>query len=76
LRNVKGRDPDDYEMFVDDGDIDMVRALRPYHSHGHDCGLIPDHTPALRCAAPWHAGMAYAIGWMRATIAMIERADG
>jgi mannonate dehydratase len=34
--------------------------------------LIPDHTPLLECAAPWHAGMAHAIGWMRVVMAMIE----
>jgi mannonate dehydratase len=73
FRNVRGKVPDYHEMFVDDGDVDMVRALRLYHQNGFDGVLIPDHTPGLECAAPWHAGMAYAIGWMRATIALIER---
>jgi hypothetical protein len=35
------------------------------HINGYDGVLIPDHTQLLECAAPWHAGMAYAIGWMR-----------
>jgi mannonate dehydratase len=73
FRNVRGKVPNYHEMFVDDGDVDMARALHLYHKHGYDGVLIPDHTPGLECAAPWHAGMAYAIGWMRATIAMIER---
>jgi mannonate dehydratase len=30
--------------------------------------LIPDHTPEMTCAAPWHAGMAYALGYMRALL--------
>jgi mannonate dehydratase len=30
--------------------------------------LIPDHTPAMACAAPWHAGMAYAMGYMKAAM--------
>ncbi len=25
-----------------------------------------DHTPLMSCEAPWHAGMAYAMGYMRA----------
>lgn len=72
LRNVKGKVPDYYETFIDDGDVDMVRALRLYHKHGFDGVLIPDHSPEMACAAPWHAGMAYALGWMRGVIGMIE----
>ncbi|HVO38692.1 MAG TPA: mannonate dehydratase [Spirochaetia bacterium] len=33
--------------------------------------LIPDHTPLPECDAPWHAGMAYAIGYMRAALAAV-----
>ena len=45
--------------------------LIPYKKHGFDGVFIPDHTPGLECAAPWHAGMAYALGWMRCAISMI-----
>ena len=72
FRNVRGTVPNYHEVFLDEGDVDMVRALRLYHRHGYDGVLIPDHTPGMACDAPWHAGMAYALGWMRATIAMIE----
>jgi mannonate dehydratase len=34
--------------------------------------LIPDHTPQMTCRAPWHAGMAYAMGYLRAALRMIE----
>jgi len=30
--------------------------------------LIPDHCPSMSCAAPWHAGMAYAMGYMKAAL--------
>ena len=73
LRNVCGKVPDYYETFIDDGDVDMVRALRLYYQNGYDGILIPDHSPEMTCGAPWHAGMAYALGWMRAAIGMIER---
>ena len=69
LRNVHGKAPHYQEMFVDDGDTDMRRVLRILHANRYDGVLIPDHTPLLECAAPWHAGMAYAIGWMRAAVA-------
>lgn len=72
FRNVKGKVPNYHEVFVDEGDIDMIRTLRLYKKHGYDGVCIPDHTPGLECGAPWHAGMAYALGYMRAAIRMIE----
>jgi mannonate dehydratase len=72
FRNVRGKVPNYREVFLDEGDVDMIRALRLYHRHGYDGVLIPDHTPAMTCDAPWHAGMAYALGYMRAAITMIE----
>jgi len=72
FRNVRGTVPHYHETFVDEGDTDMVRVLRILHSNGYDGVLIPDHTPLIACAAPWHAGMAYALGYMRAAIGMVE----
>ena len=72
FRNVRGKVPHYVEEFIDAGDVDMVRALRLYHKHRFDGVLIPDHTPEMACAAPWHAGMAYALGWMRAAVSIVE----
>jgi len=65
FRNVAGKVPDYKETFVDDGDVDMIRVLGILKKNGFDGVLIPDHTPQMACAAPWHAGMAYALGYMR-----------
>ncbi len=72
FRNVKGKVPNYYEVFIDEGDIDMIRVLRILHRNGYEGVLIPDHTPQMTCDAPWHAGMAFAIGYMRAAINIIE----
>lgn len=72
FRNVQGKVPNYHEVFMDEGDIDMLRTLRIYHKHGYDGVLIPDHTPSMECSAPWHAGMAWALGYMRAAITLIE----
>ncbi|HYE59328.1 MAG TPA: mannonate dehydratase [Rhodothermales bacterium] len=72
FRNVKGKVPFYQEVFVDEGDLDMPRALRALRDVGFDGVLIPDHTPEMRCAAPWHAGMAYALGYMRAAIRLVQ----
>jgi mannonate dehydratase len=71
FRNVRGKAPHYHETFIDDGDTDMIRVLRILKKHGFDGVLIPDHTPLLECAAPWHAGMAYAPGYMRAALRML-----
>ncbi|HEX2101664.1 MAG TPA: mannonate dehydratase [Candidatus Synoicihabitans sp.] len=68
FRNVTGKAPYYRETFIDDGEIDMLRAIQILHRNGFDGVLIPDHTPQMACAAPWHAGMAYALGYMRAAL--------
>ena len=72
FRNVTGKVPYYSETFVDDGDIDMLRVLRILKQNNFQGVLIPDHTPQMTCAAPWHAGMAYALGYLKAGLKMLE----
>lgn len=65
FRNITGKVPTYKETFIDDGDVDMLRVLEILRRNGFDGVLIPDHTPAMSCAAPWHAGMAFAMGYMK-----------
>jgi mannonate dehydratase len=46
----------------------MIRVLGILKQNGFDGVLIPDHTPQMACEAPWHAGMAYAMGYMKAAM--------
>lgn len=73
FRNVKGKVPNYHEVFVDEGDVDMIRAMGILYRNGFDGVVIPDHTPQMTCDAPWHAGMAYALGYMKAVLSMLER---
>lgn len=73
LRNVHGKVPNYQETFLDDGDVDMLRVLRILKANAFDGVLIPDHTPQMTCGAPWHAGMAYALGYMRAALQQLEQ---
>ena len=68
FRNITGKVPTYKETFIDDGDIDMLRILEILKRNQFDGVLIPDHTPQMSCSAPWHAGMAYAMGYMRAAM--------
>jgi mannonate dehydratase len=71
LRNVRGKVPHYRETFIDDGDVDILRVLRILKSNNYNGVLIPDHAPQMTCSAPWHAGMAYALGFIRAGLQAI-----
>jgi mannonate dehydratase len=72
FRNVTGKAPYYRETFADDGDVNMIRVLRILKRNGYTGVLIPDHTPQMTCDAPWHAGMAWALGYMRAALQIID----
>ena len=69
---MTGKVPYYRETFIDDGDIDMIRVLQILKRNEYSGVLIPDHTPQMSCSAPWHAGMAYALGYLRAALQRIE----
>lgn len=72
FRNIKGKVPNYKEVFVDEGDIDMFKILKILKKNNFDGVLIPDHTPQMTCDAPWYAGMAYAMGYMKALISVVN----
>jgi mannonate dehydratase len=72
LRNVVGKVPRYRETFIDEGDVDMLRILTILANNSFDGVVIPDHTPQMTCAAPWHAGMAHTIGFILAAEAMLK----
>ena len=68
FRNVTGKAPNYRETFIDDGDVDMHRVLEILKKNDFDGVLIPDHTPQMSCSAPWHSGMAFAMGYMKSAM--------
>jgi len=72
LRNVAGKVPHYRETFIDEGDVDMVRVLSILKRNAFQGVIIPDHTPQMSCAAPWHAGMAHTIGFVLGALARIQ----
>ena len=72
LRNVRDKVPHYKETFIDDGAVDVLRVLRILRQNGFNGVVIPDHAPQMACAAPWHAGMAYALGFLKAGISQLE----
>ena len=76
LRNVRDKVPHYKETFIDDGAVDILRVLRILKKNNFTGVLIPDHAPQMSCSAPWHAGMAYALGYMRAGLQIINGERG
>ena len=72
FRNVVGKVSFYKEIFVDEGDIDMVKVLRILKKNNFEGVLIPDHTPQMSSDGGWYAGMAYAMGYMKAAIMSIK----
>jgi mannonate dehydratase len=52
--------------------VDVLCVLRILKKNNFNCVIIPDHAPQMSCAAPWHAGMAYALGFLRAGLKALE----
>jgi mannonate dehydratase len=75
LRNVHGKVPNYCETFIDDGDVDVRRVLEILHRNGFDGVIIPDHAPKMTCDAPWHAGMAFAMGYLKACMQAAQSRD-
>jgi mannonate dehydratase len=72
LRNVVGKVPHYRETFIDEGEVNMVRILSILKRNNFDGVIIPDHTPQMSCAAPWHSGMAHTLGFILAVKAMLD----
>jgi len=73
FRNIKGGYLKFEETFPDEGDIDMVKAMRTYKEVGYNGVLIPDHVPQLYLDTMWgHQAHAFAIGYIKALIQAVE----
>lgn len=71
FRNVRGRLPRFEEVFIDEGQIDMRRAMTLYRDRGFAGPYMMDHTPHLPGPGNDLAGRPYAIGYIRALIQQV-----
>lgn len=65
FRNVKGSLPHFEESFLDDGDTDMLAAMKAFGEIGYEGTLIPDHVPGSD-EDRFCRGSAFALGYMKA----------
>lgn len=73
FRNIKGGFLEFDEVFPDEGDIDMIRALRTYKEVGYNGAIIPDHVPQSDLDTPrGHRAKAFCFGYIKAAIQAVE----
>jgi len=68
FRNVRGQLPHFEEVFMDEGDIDMKRAMEVYRDNGFNGPFMMDHTPQFQGGDSARPGKAYANGYIRRLI--------
>jgi mannonate dehydratase len=65
FRNIRGGFLNFEETFPDDGDVDMVAALKVYKEVGYDGMLMPDHVPKIEGDPDGKQAFAFAYGFIR-----------
>jgi mannonate dehydratase len=72
FRNIAGGFLNFRETFIDNGDVDMLKAMRVYKEVGYDGMMMPDHVPAVEGDPDRSQGFAFAIGYIKALIAAVS----
>jgi mannonate dehydratase len=72
FRNIQGHFLDFRETFIDDGDVDMLAALRVYRDVGFDGMMMPDHVPTIAGDEGGRQAFAFTFGYIRALIKALE----
>ena len=71
FRNIEGGFLNFRETFIDNGSIDMLKAMRVYKEVGYDGMMMPDHVPRVEGISN-DQGFAFAFGYIKALIAAVS----
>ena len=72
FRNIKGGRGKFQETFPDDGDVDMLKALRVYREVGYDGMIMPDHAPTIDGDTGKGQAFAFAFGYIQALLQVVN----
>ena len=72
LRNIKGEWNNFQEVYPDNGDMDFAEIIRGLWDVGYDGMVMPDHIPQHEDPASGLQGHAFAFGYIKALIQVIE----
>jgi mannonate dehydratase len=68
FRNIRGHRNDFVEVFPDEGDVDMVKAIQTYREVGYQYMLMPDHVPTAASDPSGLQSFAFCYGYIRGLI--------
>ena len=72
FRNIKGGHLNFQETFPDDGDVNMIQAMRMYKEVGYDGMIMPDHAPQIDGDVGGAQAFAFAFGYIQALIQLVK----
>jgi mannonate dehydratase len=72
LRNIKGGWNHFQEVYPDNGDMNFVEVMRALQRVGYDGMVMPDHVPSHPDPESTRQAFAFAYGYIRALIQMLE----
>jgi mannonate dehydratase len=73
FRNIRGHRDDFVEVYPDEGDIDLVKAIQVYKEVGYPYLLMPDHVPQAPGDSAGLQSFAYCYGYIRALIQAVNQ---
>ena len=71
FRNIEGGFLNFRESFIDNGSVDMLKAMRVYKEVGYDGMMMPDHVPRIE-GIDTMTGFVFAFGYIKALIAAVS----
>ena len=60
------------EVFPDEGDVAMLKALRVYKEVGYEYMIMPDHVPKISGPEPHQVGFAFTYGYIHALLQAVN----
>jgi len=73
FRNIRGGFLNFQETFPDDGDVNMIAAMRAYKEVGYDGMIMPDHVPKIAGDPGGRQAFAFAFGYIQALIQLMKQ---
>jgi mannonate dehydratase len=71
FRNIEGGFLNFRETFIDNGSVDMLKAMRVYKEVGYEGMIMPDHVPHID-GIDSMTGFVFAFGYIKALIAAVS----
>jgi mannonate dehydratase len=75
FRNIRGKFLDFQETYPDEGDVDMLQALKVYKEVGYDGMIMPDHMPQTVGDTGGRQAFAFGYGYIKALIQTVDALD-